>query len=145
MIKQSFPEIRPFRIDDIHQILDIEKQAFPKTAYSKETLFHFAKSLLDNFVVIEWNKEIVGYIIFEDDGHILSTAVKKSYRRKGLGRNLFLHASKYTKNRLWLEVRTKNEGAIAFYEKMGMHFVGKVSKYYGTDDALIMRMPPDAT
>jgi ribosomal protein S18 acetylase RimI-like enzyme len=51
---------------------------------------------------------------------------------------LFLHALESSKERLWLEVRSRNRGAIAFYKSMGMEIAGKVDNYYGDDDALIM-------
>ena len=89
-------------------------------------------------MVIETCDDIAGYIIFDTDGHIHSAAVKPVYRRKGLGRMLFLHALESTKKRLWLEVRSKNRGAIAFYKKMGMKIKGRITDYYGNDDALIM-------
>ena len=51
---------------------------------------------------------------------------------------LFMHALKYAKTRLWLEVRSKNSAAIKFYERLGMRTVGRIPHYYETDDALIM-------
>jgi ribosomal-protein-alanine N-acetyltransferase len=130
--------LRKFKIEDIHKILDIEEQAFPKTSYSKETFLSYAKSFPDSFIVAETDGDIVGYIIFDGSGHIYSTVVKPSSRRKGFGRILFLHALKSVKQRLWLEVRSKNSGAIAFYKRMGMKITEKISCYYGNDDALIM-------
>ena len=65
-------------------------------------------------------------------------AVKTKYRRRGFGKVLFLHARDAAKKRLWLEVRSKNGTAIAFYKSMGMKITGKVANYYGDDDALIM-------
>jgi ribosomal-protein-alanine N-acetyltransferase len=97
---------------------------------------------------VESNKEIVGYIIFDLTGHIHSTVVKKSYRRKGFGKMLFMHALRCSKKGLWLEVRSRNRGAIEFYKRLGMKIVGKIPKYYRDDDALIMRFgnstPPQA-
>lgn len=66
-------------------------------------------------------------------------AVKTSHRRKGIGGELFARSLEKAE-RLWLEVRSKNSGAIRFYEKMGMRLVGKVDDYYDGDDALIMAL-----
>lgn len=137
-MEEGLPRIRKFRREDIHQILEIEQQAFPKTPYPKETFLYYARSLPDTFLVLEIGDDIAGYIIFGKDGHIHSTAVKRNYRKKGFGRMLFGHALKCVERRLWLEVRTKNRGAIAFYERMGMKITGRVANYYGDDDALIM-------
>jgi ribosomal-protein-alanine acetyltransferase len=132
--------IRKFSPDDINKILIIEKQAFPKTAYSRQTFLNFLKHFPDTFIVIETGEDIVGYIMFDKSGHIHSTAVKPAFRMKGFGRMLFTHASKYAQKRPWLEVRSKNTGAIAFYKSMGMKITGRIPNYYQSDDALIMAM-----
>ena len=140
MDEKPLATIRKFKHEDINQITKIEEQAFPKTAYSKQTFLNYANSFPDTFIVIETGDDIVGYIIFDRGGHIHSTAVKRTYRRKGFGRILFMHAVKYARKRLWLEVRSKNSGAIAFYTSLGMKITGKIPNYYGSDDALIMVM-----
>jgi ribosomal-protein-alanine N-acetyltransferase len=135
---QALPKIRTFRKQDLPQIMDIENHAFPKTAYPKEFLLQYAKRLADGFGVVEKGRDILGYIIFDQGGHVYSTAVELSQRRRGVGTLLFAHASQHAGERLWLEVRSKNTGAMAFYRKMGMKVVGRVADYYADDDALIM-------
>ncbi|MEE8300259.1 MAG: GNAT family N-acetyltransferase [Desulfatiglandales bacterium] len=130
--------LRRFKTEDIDDIVEIEEQAFPKTAYSRETILRYARSLPDNFIVIETDTGIVGYMIFDISGHIHSTAVKRTYRRKGFGKMLFMHALKCAKSRLWLEVRSRNTQAVRFYKGLGMKIVGKIPNYYEGDDALIM-------
>jgi ribosomal-protein-alanine N-acetyltransferase len=138
MTEKALANIRKFKIQDINKILDIEEQAFPKTAYSKETFLSYANSFPDNFIVVETGTDIVGYIIFDKSGHIHSTAVKPTYRRKGFGKMLFMHALRCAKRTLWLEVRSKNTTARKFYKRLGMKIVGKIPNYYGSDDAMIM-------
>jgi len=140
MDKKPLATIRKFKIEDINKILEIEEQAFPKTAYSKQTFLNYGNSFPDTFIVIETGNDIIGYIIFDRGGHIHSTAVKHSSRMKGFGRMLFMHAVKYARKRLWLEVRSKNSGAIAFYKSLDMKITGKIPNYYGSDDAMIMEM-----
>jgi ribosomal-protein-alanine acetyltransferase len=135
---RAIARIRKFHTEDMHKILEIEAQAFPKTAYSKEMFLEYAKGFPDGFLVIEASEDIVGYIIFDMSGHIHSTAVKHTHRRKGFGKMLFLHALKCANTRLWLEVRSKNHNAVEFYKKLGMRTVGMIPNYYETDDALIM-------
>lgn len=138
MAKEGPPKIRKFKREDIHKILEIEEEAFPKTAYPKETFLYYADRVPDHFMILESGDDMAGYIIFDMDGHIHSTAVKPVHRRKGFGKMLFMHALVSAKKRLWLEVRSKNRGAIAFYDSMGMEIKAKVANYYGDDDALIM-------
>lgn len=130
--------IRPFLIEDLKQILEIEREAFPKTGYPKEVILNYAKRLPEGFIVVELLEQIVGYMIFDQTGHVYSTAVRPAHRRKGLGRRLFLHASEQSFGKLWLEVRSQNTGAIGFYQHIGMRIVGRIQGYYHGDDALIM-------
>jgi ribosomal-protein-alanine N-acetyltransferase len=130
--------IRKFRIEDIDKIAEIEEEAFPKTAYPRECFLRFARSLPDTFVVIEAGKDVLGYIVFDMHGHIITMAVKAEFRRKGLGTALFTHAARCAQKRLWLEVRSENSGAIAFYKRQGMEVTGKIPNYYVHGDALIM-------
>jgi [ribosomal protein S18]-alanine N-acetyltransferase len=130
--------IRPFSLEDLKQILEIEREAFPKTGYPKDIILNYAKRLPDGFIVVEKREQIVGYMIFDQTGHVYSAAVRPSHRRKGFGRKLFLHASEQSYGKLWLEVRSKNTGAIGFYQRIGMKIVGRVEGYYHGDDALIM-------
>jgi ribosomal-protein-alanine N-acetyltransferase len=130
--------IRKFEIGDINKILEIEQQAFPKTAYSKDLFIEYSKNCPDGFLVIEAPEDVVGYIIFDMKGHIHSTAVERTHRRKGFGKILFRHALKCANTQLRLEVRSKNQDAVAFYRKLGMKVVGKIPGYYETDDALVM-------
>ena len=138
MPERNTIRIRDFKREDINEILEIEAQAFPKTAYSRGTFLKYALAFPDGFFVLKTNEDIAGYIIIDLDGHIHSTAVKSAYRRKGFGTMLFAHATKRAQKRLWLEVRSRNSGAISFYKTMGMNLLGKIPGYYGDDDALIL-------
>jgi ribosomal-protein-alanine acetyltransferase len=130
--------IRKFETGDIDKILEIERQAFPKTAYPEDLFTEYAKDDPDSFLVIEESGDIVGYIIFDMKGHIHSMAVERIHRRKGFGKMLFQHALKCANTQLRLEVRAGNRDAVAFYRKLGMKVVGKIPDYYETDDALVM-------
>lgn len=84
-----------------------------------------------------------------DEAEILTIAVARARRGKGLGRALMeavlrhLHAER-TKS-LFLEVDERNNWAIAMYRRLGFTEVGRRSAYYrtgGPDDgtALVMRL-----
>lgn len=130
--------VRTFRADDIHGIMEIEREVFPKGRYPKELMMQYARAYPDSFIVTEVEKDLVGYMIYDREGHVFSMAVKPAFRRKGLGRKMFTHARERVEGRLWLEVRSKNAEAIRFYKSMGMRITGKVPGYYETDDALVM-------
>jgi [ribosomal protein S18]-alanine N-acetyltransferase len=136
-IKMSF-KITRFRLEDIDKIYEIEKMAFPKTAYSKETLIRYALGLPETFIIIGDDKETAGYLIFDKTGYIYSAAIKPEYRKMGLGTRLFMYAKKSSRQRLWLEVRSKNTAAIRFYKKMGMKVIKEIPNYYENDNAFVM-------
>jgi len=120
--------------------MEIERQAFPKGRYPKELILEYARKYPESFIVLEQENDLAGYMIYDRGGHIFSMAVKPAFRRRGLGSMMFTYARKHADGKLWLEVRSKNTGAIRFYESMGMRVRGKVPRYYETDDALVMAM-----
>jgi ribosomal-protein-alanine N-acetyltransferase len=88
-------------------------------------------------------EEIGGYIIFTQEGHIISIAVHPHYRRQGIGAQLLQRAMKTPRlKRVWAEVRRSNQGAQAFYAKVGFQITGLVPNYYGNEDALIIQWTP---
>ncbi|MBW2064689.1 MAG: GNAT family N-acetyltransferase [Deltaproteobacteria bacterium] len=138
MVHTLAPRIRRFEPEDLEEILEIEKHAFPKTPYPGEVFKYYARRPETIFIVAEIDCSVVGYLIMEKDGHIISTAVSPGHRRKGIGKSLYRYAAGGAGQKLWLEVRSKNTGAISFYRAMGMKITGVSENYYGDDDALIM-------
>lgn len=136
--------IRPFLFSDLEAILQIEKQSFPKSPYDANTFLNLYTLYPETFLVyrdtnLNQNEEILGYIIFSQDGHILSIAVHPQHRRKGIASQLLQRAMKIPRlKKLWAEVRKSNRGAQAFYFRMGFKFMGIIPNYYGNEDALII-------
>ena len=87
--------------------------------------------------------QVWGYIVFSQDGHIISIAVHPQARRRGIGRELFrevIHSPSVRK--VWAEVRKSNEGAQAFYHQMGFQIAGTIANYYGNEDAWVVQWVP---
>jgi ribosomal-protein-alanine N-acetyltransferase len=88
-------------------------------------------------------REVAGFILTRfaaDEAEILSVAVDKGARGRGLGRQLLrrnlqrlaglgVHA-------VFLEVGADNAPALALYDRMGFEQVGKRERYYGSDVTL---------
>lgn len=134
----SVPRIREFKRRDLKDILEIERHAFPKTSYPEEVFRHYARNPYAIFLVAELEGAVVGYLIMEKQGHVISTAVGPTHRRRGIGKRLLHCGVREARQRPWLEVRSRNKGAICFYRKVGMEVTGRSKNYYGDEDALIM-------
>ena len=79
-----------------------------------------------------------------DEGELLNIAVEEKFRHYGIGRKLMqelfekMHSNNVEK--LFLEVREKNDTAIRFYRGLGFAECGKRKDYYTdpSDNAIIM-------
>jgi ribosomal-protein-alanine N-acetyltransferase len=130
--------IRLFTPPDIDRILEIEAQAFPKSPYSRSIFASLYQSNPATFLVYG-EENILGYLVYTPEGHIVSIAVDPRHRRKGIGTQLVMEVFRNSTGEfIWVEVRETNIGAQAFYEKLGFGKKGVVPRYYGTEDALIM-------
>ncbi len=78
-----------------------------------------------------------------DEAHIMNIAVRKDFRKKGIGSELlsFLidEAKSKKKMCITLEVRDDNIPAIELYKKFNFDILGRRKKYYNNvNDAIIM-------
>ncbi|NIQ39116.1 MAG: ribosomal protein S18-alanine N-acetyltransferase [Proteobacteria bacterium] len=130
--------IRRFELADIEEILHIEARAFPKSSYTADMFLDFYRRYSDTFFVLK-EEQVRGYIIFKPDGHVISLAVDPPYRRRGIGTRLMRACESCCRvERLFVEVREGNIVAQKFYEKLGFVLKARISRYYGTEDALVM-------
>ncbi|MEN4018305.1 MAG: ribosomal protein S18-alanine N-acetyltransferase [Methanobacterium sp.] len=138
--------IREFKRPDIKRVLEIETDSF-KDPYPPHILIDIY-NLGAGFLVAQHYNIIVGYIIFwiryEDEGHIISLAVDKKYRKKGVGKKLVDHAitifKKCNVKEIKLEVRIGNRDARKFYRKIGFEEKEILKDYYEDgEDAVIMK------
>ena len=141
--------IRRFSFSDLDRILHIEKQSFPKSPYNWATFADLFYVYPETFLVYvksiheQETDQILGYIIYSPDGHIISIAVHPHYRKQGIGKELLQRAMEASHTqKVWAEVRRNNLGAQAFYVHMGFQMVGVVKNYYGNEDALIAQWAP---
>ena len=132
--------IREFRLKDLKRVYEIEKTSF-SNPYDIEML----KQLFDigtGFLIAQINDYIVGYILFwikeEDQGHIISLAIDKDYRRQNIGSKLVESAinifKKFDIKRINLEVKTHNNVAIYFYKSIGFNCDEEILNYYENGD-----------
>jgi len=139
--------IREFRPQDLKTVLKIERDSFmdPYPAHLLRDIYNLGAG----FLVAQEDGKVVGFIIFwirfEDEGHIISLAVDKDYRRRGVGAALVMTAisifEKFHIKNIKLEVRARNTGAIKFYRALGFSEEKVIENYYEDgEDAVVMRM-----
>lgn len=142
--------LRPMVIDDIPQVVEIEKQCFP-TPWSA---YAFTCELCDNefahYLVLVPQDDpatVYGYggmWIIIDEAHITNIAISPVIRGKGQGERLMNGlislAGKKKALRMTLEVRVSNTTAQKLYRKLNFKVAGLRPGYYAdtNEDALIM-------
>jgi ribosomal-protein-alanine N-acetyltransferase len=153
-------QVRAFKADDLNGVMEINFECLPEN-YSAHFYRELASSYPDTFLVAESDGEIQGYIMCRVERgfsktrsfstarllHVVSIAVRETYRRRGMARALMDEAMKrgvasYKATECYLEVRVGNDAAIGLYEKLGF---AKVKRNYGYyldgEDAWVMAFP----
>ncbi|MBM4240847.1 MAG: ribosomal-protein-alanine N-acetyltransferase [Euryarchaeota archaeon] len=137
--------IREFRRLDIKRVLEIEEMSF-KDPYPASILMD-VYNMGAGFLVAQKDNLVVGYIIFwikfEDEGHIISVAIDKKYRREEIGTSLVDTViqifRKYEMKKIKLEVRAENNEARKFYRSLGFEEEKILPNYYeDNEDAVVM-------
>jgi [ribosomal protein S18]-alanine N-acetyltransferase len=129
----------------------LDQECFrPGIAYSKAELRYFLFHPRSISVVAESAAGIAGFAIVEFPlengrriGHIVTIDVAPEQRRVGVGRLLMDALLDFCRqaeaNHLRLEVAVDNEGALAFYRRLGFAETGRIRGFYmGKLDALQM-------
>jgi len=96
-----------------------------------------------NVVLAECGADLAAFGIMkylEEDAHLLLFAVRPEYRRCGIGSQLlaWLESTATTAGieLIFLEARTNNRPARAFYAARGYRELAKLQRYYGGEDAV---------
>jgi ribosomal-protein-alanine N-acetyltransferase len=134
--------VEKFDQSNLNGILEIEKNAFEKKeVFPKEYLLELSKKWPEGFLVAKLDREVVGYAIGEknkDSGLIISVAVKKEWRKRGIGRRLVEKLLENFKKEgmkiVFLHVREENKEAINFYQALGFKIIELVENYYSNGE-----------
>lgn len=141
-------KVRKFVPTDLKRVYEIESMSFDQT-YGIN-MFQQLYDMGVGFLVAEKDNYVVGYVMFwikyEYQGHIISIAVDKNYRREGVGTALLVKAiailSMLAIDAIYLEVREENEAAVRFYERFNFIRDRVVPGYYENGEgAIIMYLP----
>lgn len=141
-------QIRPVTMADVDAIYEIETKVF----YSGWTRNNISAELYNNRhtegYVLTCEGDIIGYYFawhISEESSLNNLAIDPDYQGLGLASVLMQHLvariqANQTKE-TYLEVSTRNDKAIALYEKFGFSIVGLRDNYYekAHEDAYIMR------
>lgn len=143
MLKANILELKN---EDVLMVAEIEKECFSKP-WSEEAIKAAINDDLSHFIVAKIGNEVVGYggmYSVMGEGYIYNIAVKRKYRKFGIGTNIVNELVNYSKikslNFLSLEVRKSNTPAINLYSNCGFEKVGNRKNFYTNplEDAIIM-------
>jgi ribosomal-protein-alanine N-acetyltransferase len=141
-----FPLVRSARPEELERIAWLEQIGFPDP-WPRELLAYEITHPQSHVLVGVWGEGLpaAGYASFRKGGgeaELLRLAVAPGERRRGVARALVLGGLERLRlggiETCFLEVRTNNLGAIAFYQEMGFAAVGQRKGYYRDgSDALV--------
>jgi ribosomal-protein-alanine N-acetyltransferase len=143
--------IRGMSLEDIPDVVKIDRQSFPLPWSERTYRLELTGNPSAHFFVAELNSKgiakLVGYLgywLIVDEAHISTIAVAPNLRRRGIGSQLLKvalrSAAMHGADRVSLEVRESNKGAIAMYARLGFERHSRKPKYYrdNGEDALVM-------
>lgn len=86
-----------------------------------------------------------GWMLFGEEAHILTIAVRPEFRGQGIGRWLLLWLLAEARGEgcvsVVLEVRPSNEAALRLYESLGFVMINRRKRYYpDKEDALVLML-----
>lgn len=137
--------VRKFNPNDLKRVYEIENMSFDQS-YGIN-MFQQLYEMGVGFLVAEEDGYVIGYVIFwikyENQGHIISIAVDKNYRRLKAGTHLLVKAisilSLLRLDTIYLEVNENNTGAVEFYKTFNFKVDRVVPGYYENGDgAMVM-------
>jgi ribosomal protein S18 acetylase RimI-like enzyme len=127
---------------DFHQILDLDREQFPRPWSSKDWIdLNWNHHLLYGWCL---NGQTVGFALFslvtdDDVAHLLKICLRSDLRGQGISQQFWdfclLKIRERGAKSIYLEVESHNHKAIGFYKKLNFETLRVVKSYYsdGTD------------
>lgn len=140
--------IRKMTIDDLDQVMIIEKESFNEHWKRKDFEYEICENEFSQMYVYEEDKKIlgiIGYYILFDDAQVTTIAVLKEARGKSIATKMMNamidDCNSKMCSQLSLEVRQSNQKAINLYKKFDFIEMNIRKAYYedGEDAIFMMR------
>lgn len=135
---------------DLDEVLEIERQSFPKP-WTRSMFESELKNPVSFAIVLNAESGgkvvLVAYMVYwvvHGEAHILNIAVDPGFRRRGAAELLLGTALEQMRRNLvfevFLEVRRSNEAARRLYGNFGFRESFERKNYYGDEDAIVMTL-----
>lgn len=138
--------IRSATASDLDAVCSMENE-WMSSPWSRAGFENELSHSFSRFIVAENEEGIAGYAVaWEVSGELQLNriVVRGDRRRRGTGGALLEHLMRglapSAHSKVLLEVRARNEEALAFYRASGFVETGLRKRYYGDDDAVLMEM-----
>ncbi len=161
--------VEPMALDDIEQVMEIERIVFPAPWSARAYRYEITRNEHSTMLVVRKARTpagplarlkrlfglvasgpllgYAGFWLLVDEAHICTIAVHPQWQGQGLGELLLVslleHGMRLGADRATLEVRVSNSSARALYEKYGFEIISRRKGYYtdNSEDAYIMTTP----
>lgn len=139
--------IREMMIDDLDQIVELEKQLFTSAWGYDDFLYEMKDNQFAYYYVLEDQNQIIGYVglwIMYEQSQITTIGVHQKNQGYGYGKKLLeamiKKACQHQCDIMSLEVRVSNRVAIGLYESCGFEKATLRKNYYqdNHEDAYLM-------
>lgn len=137
-------KIKKLSLEDVDDVFQIEKTFFDVT--EKQSIISSLEKENLNYFVLYFKEIIVGFLecsIVLDEAELYEIAVKKEFQGKGFSNYLMEYLLYFCDSKnvrtIFLEVNTMNSKAINLYKKFGFVEYSIRKKYYGDNDAILMK------
>lgn len=137
--------IEKLTTDMVENVFEIEKTFFDVSTKQSILDSFDSKNLL--YFVLILDDDIIGFLecsIVLDEAELFEIAIKSEFQGRKYSLKLMDYFIDYCKENkvatIFLEVNTINSKAIALYEKYGFEKYSIRKKYYGENDAILMKL-----
>lgn len=141
--------IRPLRLTDLEEVMEIEPIAFGSHHWSRQSFINELNNTNGHYFAAfdrtgKWLLGYSGFWLIGEEAHITTLAVHPDFRRLHVGERLLINdiiqAQKVWASWITLEVRVSNENAQQLYYKFGFKSLGIRKSYYqdNDEDALVL-------
>ncbi len=128
----------------VEDVFEIEKAFFDVT--KKDSILSALNSNNLYYFVLYYQNQIVGFLecsVILDEAELYEIAINNNFQGNGFSKFLMDYFIEFCKdksvNTIFLEVNNINTKAISLYKKFGFNEYSIRKKYYGDNDAILMK------